>query len=130
MCIRDSFLTDFALLRGLPRIRLVPGEVREFDYLDMQNLPGDSNKKGKLRVVGQETLTIEGRDYPCWKLRWKVTDGPSVALWYGENGQMLRKVERKEEWLFSPTRTAKQDVSLPNIRPDEPAGKKKGTKKD
>jgi len=123
--VPKNFLTEFVLLRGLPRMPREADLEWEFDFVDLQLLPGKAAKKGVMQCVGEEELEIEGMKFPSWKFRWTLEDGPPLLLWYGPEGQLLRRVQKREEWLFSPSRTKTQDVSPPSTKDAPPQKKKK-----
>ena len=101
--IPDATLTAMQLLRGLPRMPRVKGASAEFTLLKPEALPApEALVPGTLRCAGQDDLEIAGQVYVAWKYRWRTEGERPVFLWYGEDGQLLRREQRKEVWLYDP----------------------------
>jgi len=125
-----DFVTDFALLRGL-WVTYEPDWEKEFTYLDIESMPkADCVKTGTMRCLGEETLEIEGAKYETWKFRWSIPDEAPSFLWYGKEGQLIQRSNRKELWTFSASRTEKQTAiaAQPPAGPDGGKGRGKGKK--
>jgi hypothetical protein len=106
----EPLLTGIDLLRGLPRVPQAKGASAEFLILKPEALPKpEALMTGTLRCAGRDDLEIEGETYPAWKYRWQAGEERPILFWYGEDGQLLRRDQRKEVWLLSPSASSAAD---------------------
>lgn len=131
--VPEHFITDFSLLRGLPRMPLEVGAKAQFDYVDLQKLPEESAvQRGTLSCLGREKVATSEGVYDTWKLKWLVDETRPMFLWYGDEGQLIKRLYKREEWLLDPN----DEVEIPAAPANQGAnskgdrkGRKKGKKK-
>jgi hypothetical protein len=128
--VPEHFVTDFSLLRGLPRVPLEEGAKVELDYVDLQKVPEETAVgRGTLTCQGREKVMAAGTTFDTWKFKWLVDETRPMFLWYGEEGQLIKRLYKREEWLYDP----KEDGDVGEAPPapsQEPKGSRgKGKKK-
>ena len=97
--VPKRFLTDVDLLRGVPRVPALKGAEKVFPYVDLKALPNPAAvSEGTLRCQGQEPLELGGETVIAWKYRWHPVDARPTFFWYGERGELLQRLRRKELW--------------------------------
>jgi len=117
MEVPESFLTNFTLHRGTLWLGAGEGFQQEYDFVDLESVPNKGSvQKGTLSFLGTEIIDFEGTPLPCRKFRWQVGEERPTFLWYGDQGQLLQKLNKKEYWTYSPSLTTKRTQA------DEPVG--------
>ncbi|HED66185.1 MAG TPA: hypothetical protein ENJ09_11595 [Planctomycetes bacterium] len=104
----EFFVTDLSLLRRPYGVLFREGETYTWPHLKVEAMPGkDCFREGVFECLGLRQLKLDGESFDAWKFSWTVGEERPIFIWYGNDGQLLKRVFRKETWLYSPTRTAK-----------------------